>query len=68
MAGRGRDEPLNPPPDVSRPRGFPIKTGPIVFGQVYPCHRCKGSGTFEKQSCRPCRGSGWLKRGDLSEG
>lgn len=76
MSGRGRDEPLNPPPDISRPKGFPVQTGRIVFGEVYPCTRCagskKGAGWVHDGKgyipCPRCGGTGWIRRGQLSEG
>ena len=65
---RGMDD----QPDTSRPPGFPVQSGRIVFGEVYACYKCKGHGWLEpnakKNKCPMCAGTGWVKRGQLNEG
>lgn len=66
---RGMDD---EPPSPIRPRDFPVQTGPIVFGQVYACYKCKGHGFLEPVAkinrCPMCKGTGWVQRGTLDEG
>lgn len=59
-------------PDTTRPPNFPVKTGPIIFGQVYPCTRCDAKGTVrvdkKDKPCPRCEGTGWHKRQELPDG
>jgi hypothetical protein len=66
---------MDDPPDVTRPPGFPIPKGQIVFGEVFPCYKCKNSkqpgktyGTNGYETCSACNGSMYIKRGQVSEG
>ncbi len=44
-----------------RPSYFPFTEPSAEFD--YSCFKCHGSGQFEDQRCRPCKGSGWIELG-----
>lgn len=44
-----------------RPSYFPFTEPSAEFD--FSCFRCSGSGTFENERCRPCKGSGWIELG-----
>ena len=44
-----------------RPSYFPFTEPSAEFD--YSCFKCNGSGTFEGERCRPCKGSGWIELG-----
>jgi len=44
-----------------RPSYFPFTEPSAEFD--YSCFKCHGSGKFEGDRCRPCKGSGWIELG-----
>lgn len=44
-----------------RPSYFPFTEPSAEFD--YSCFKCNGSGIFENERCRPCKGSGWIEAG-----
>jgi phenylalanyl-tRNA synthetase alpha chain len=44
-----------------RPSYFPFTEPSAEFD--FSCFKCKGTGTFEGERCRPCKGSGWIELG-----
>jgi phenylalanyl-tRNA synthetase alpha chain len=44
-----------------RPSYFPFTEPSAEFD--YSCFKCHGSGQFEDDRCRPCKGSGWIELG-----
>ena len=44
-----------------RPSYFPFTEPSAEFD--FSCFKCDGSGTFEGERCRPCKGSGWIELG-----
>ena len=44
-----------------RPSYFPFTEPSAEFD--FSCFKCRGSGTFENERCRPCKGSGWIELG-----
>ena len=44
-----------------RPSYFPFTEPSAEFD--YSCFKCHGSGQFEGDRCRPCKGSGWIELG-----
>lgn len=44
-----------------RPSYFPFTEPSAEFD--FSCFKCNGSGTFENERCRPCKGSGWIELG-----
>lgn len=44
-----------------RPSYFPFTEPSAEFD--FSCFKCSGSGTFESERCRPCKGSGWIELG-----
>ncbi len=44
-----------------RPSYFPFTEPSAEFD--FSCFKCNGSGTFESDRCRPCKGSGWIELG-----
>jgi phenylalanyl-tRNA synthetase alpha chain len=44
-----------------RPSYFPFTEPSAEFD--YSCFKCGGSGVFENERCRPCKGSGWIELG-----
>ncbi|HMS39937.1 MAG TPA: phenylalanine--tRNA ligase subunit alpha [Pyrinomonadaceae bacterium] len=44
-----------------RPSYFPFTEPSAEFD--FSCFKCGGSGTFENERCRPCKGSGWIELG-----
>jgi phenylalanyl-tRNA synthetase alpha chain len=44
-----------------RPSYFPFTEPSAEFD--YSCFKCGGTGTFENERCRPCKGSGWIEAG-----
>ncbi len=44
-----------------RPSYFPFTEPSAEFD--FSCFKCSGSGTFENERCRPCKGSGWIELG-----
>jgi phenylalanyl-tRNA synthetase alpha chain len=44
-----------------RPSYFPFTEPSAEFD--FSCFKCSGSGTFEGERCRPCKGSGWIELG-----
>ena len=44
-----------------RPSHFPFTEPSAEFD--FSCFKCGGTGTFENERCRPCKGSGWIELG-----
>jgi phenylalanyl-tRNA synthetase alpha chain len=44
-----------------RPSYFPFTEPSAEFD--FSCFKCSGTGTFEAERCRPCKGSGWIELG-----
>jgi phenylalanyl-tRNA synthetase alpha chain len=44
-----------------RPSYFPFTEPSAEFD--YSCFKCAGTGVFEQERCRPCKGSGWIEAG-----
>jgi phenylalanyl-tRNA synthetase alpha chain len=44
-----------------RPSYFPFTEPSAEFD--FSCFKCNGSGVFEGERCRPCKGSGWIELG-----
>ena len=44
-----------------RPSYFPFTEPSAEFD--YSCFKCGGSGVFQAERCRPCKGSGWIELG-----
>ena len=44
-----------------RPSYFPFTEPSAEFD--FSCFKCSGSGVFESERCRPCKGSGWIELG-----
>lgn len=44
-----------------RPSYFPFTEPSAEFD--FSCFKCGGTGVFEKDRCRPCKGSGWIELG-----
>ena len=44
-----------------RPSYFPFTEPSAEFD--FSCFKCHGSGKFENERCRPCKGSGWIELG-----
>lgn len=44
-----------------RPSYFPFTEPSAEFD--FSCFKCHGTGTFESERCRPCKGSGWIELG-----
>jgi phenylalanyl-tRNA synthetase alpha chain len=44
-----------------RPSYFPFTEPSAEFD--FSCFKCGGTGTFESERCRPCKGSGWIELG-----
>ena len=44
-----------------RPSYFPFTEPSAEFD--FSCFKCHGSGKFEGERCRPCKGSGWIELG-----
>lgn len=44
-----------------RPSYFPFTEPSAEFD--FSCFKCGGTGTFENDRCRPCKGSGWIELG-----
>jgi len=44
-----------------RPSYFPFTEPSAEFD--FSCFKCHGSGQFEGERCRPCKGSGWIELG-----
>ena len=44
-----------------RPSYFPFTEPSAEFD--FSCFKCNGSGVFETERCRPCKGSGWIELG-----
>ena len=44
-----------------RPSYFPFTEPSAEFD--FSCFKCNGSGIFENERCRPCKGSGWIELG-----
>jgi len=44
-----------------RPSYFPFTEPSAEFD--FSCFKCGGTGTFENERCRPCKGSGWIELG-----
>jgi len=44
-----------------RPSYFPFTEPSAEFD--FSCFKCGGTGTFETERCRPCKGSGWIELG-----
>ncbi len=44
-----------------RPSYFPFTEPSAEFD--YSCFKCNGSGVFQNERCRPCKGSGWIEAG-----
>ncbi len=44
-----------------RPSYFPFTEPSAEFD--FSCFKCNGSGIFETERCRPCKGSGWIELG-----
>ncbi len=44
-----------------RPSYFPFTEPSAEFD--FSCFKCIGTGTFENERCRPCKGSGWIELG-----
>jgi phenylalanyl-tRNA synthetase alpha chain len=44
-----------------RPSYFPFTEPSAEFD--FSCFKCGGSGTYEGERCRPCKGSGWIELG-----
>jgi len=44
-----------------RPSYFPFTEPSAEFD--FSCFKCGGSGIFENERCRPCKGSGWIELG-----
>lgn len=44
-----------------RPSYFPFTEPSAEFD--FSCFKCQGSGKFEGERCRPCKGSGWIELG-----
>lgn len=44
-----------------RPSYFPFTEPSAEFD--FSCFRCHGSGNFDGERCRPCKGSGWIELG-----
>jgi phenylalanyl-tRNA synthetase alpha chain len=44
-----------------RPSYFPFTEPSAEFD--FSCFKCNGTGTFEGERCRPCKGSGWIELG-----
>jgi phenylalanyl-tRNA synthetase alpha chain len=44
-----------------RPSYFPFTEPSAEFD--FSCFKCSGSGVFEGERCRPCKGSGWIELG-----
>ncbi|HLM00443.1 MAG TPA: phenylalanine--tRNA ligase subunit alpha [Pyrinomonadaceae bacterium] len=44
-----------------RPSYFPFTEPSAEFD--FSCFKCGGSGAFEGERCRPCKGSGWIELG-----
>lgn len=44
-----------------RPSYFPFTEPSAEFD--FSCFKCGGTGVFEKERCRPCKGSGWIELG-----
>ncbi len=44
-----------------RPSYFPFTEPSAEFD--FSCFKCHGSGKFEDERCRPCKGSGWIELG-----
>jgi phenylalanyl-tRNA synthetase alpha chain len=44
-----------------RPSYFPFTEPSAEFD--FSCFKCDGTGTFESDRCRPCKGSGWIELG-----
>lgn len=44
-----------------RPSYFPFTEPSAEFD--FSCFKCRGTGTFEDERCRPCKGSGWIELG-----
>jgi phenylalanyl-tRNA synthetase alpha chain len=44
-----------------RPSYFPFTEPSAEFD--FSCFKCGGTGTFEGERCRPCKGSGWIELG-----
>jgi phenylalanyl-tRNA synthetase alpha chain len=44
-----------------RPSYFPFTEPSAEFD--FSCFKCDGTGTFEGERCRPCKGSGWIELG-----
>jgi len=44
-----------------RPSYFPFTEPSAEFD--FSCFKCGGSGVFENERCRPCKGSGWIELG-----
>jgi len=44
-----------------RPSYFPFTEPSAEFD--FSCFKCHGTGKFERERCRPCKGSGWIELG-----
>ena len=44
-----------------RPSYFPFTEPSAEFD--FSCFKCGGTGTFDDERCRPCKGSGWIELG-----
>jgi len=44
-----------------RPSYFPFTEPSAEFD--FSCFKCRGTGQFEGERCRPCKGSGWIELG-----
>ncbi|HEV7643787.1 MAG TPA: phenylalanine--tRNA ligase subunit alpha [Pyrinomonadaceae bacterium] len=44
-----------------RPSYFPFTEPSAEFD--FSCFKCNGTGVFENERCRPCKGSGWIELG-----
>jgi phenylalanyl-tRNA synthetase alpha chain len=44
-----------------RPSYFPFTEPSAEFD--FSCFKCNGSGSFQNDRCRPCKGSGWIELG-----
>jgi phenylalanyl-tRNA synthetase alpha chain len=44
-----------------RPSYFPFTEPSAEFD--FSCFKCGGTGVFEGERCRPCKGSGWIELG-----
>lgn len=44
-----------------RPSYFPFTEPSAEFD--FSCFKCRGTGIFEGERCRPCKGSGWIELG-----